>query len=252
MTKPGRLHFPPSLIMTMLCGIMLPQCTSQSSQPARISLDTSTTYQTMQGWGGHVYPQAYPFFAEAGFTEKMLDELKTTHLRVRSYWYRLEGENDNDDPAIIDWQALAAGDTGLVHDELLMQQALYNRGVKLMFAAWRFPFWMCGQSPDWRPSPDEKPELPAGLDAEFVESIAAYLLYARDRYGIVFDGVSVANEPDIGIYIQGIDPARLLHLTQALKERLNDAGYETQYYLPDVAAADSIGQAYTETFFQMA
>ncbi|MGB6122308.1 MAG: glycoside hydrolase family 30 beta sandwich domain-containing protein, partial [Bacteroidota bacterium] len=56
---------------------------------------------------------------------------------------------------------------------------------------------------------------------------------------------------DIGIYISGLTPERLLRLTRDLKRRLEREAYNTQYYMPDVAAADSIGQAYTESFFQL-
>ena len=220
-------------------------------EPVQITIDPTVSYQTISGWGGHVYPQAYPYFKRDDFKERMLDELKTTHIRIRSVWYELEDRNDNDDATNIDWQAIAKGDTGLVHDEFLMLQLLFKQNVKLMFAAWRFPYWMIGQPPDWRPSSDQKTPLPAEMDAEFVESIVAYLIYAREKYGIIFHSVSVANEPDAGIYIKGLDPARLLRIALQLKQRLLQDKYETLYYLPDVSAADSKGKEYTEAFFQL-
>jgi O-glycosyl hydrolase len=181
----------------------------------------------------------------------MIYELYTTDMRVRSLWYLLEAGNDNLDPDLIHWEAIARADTGLVHQELLLQQVLHERGVRLYFAAWRFPYWMIGKPHDWRPMPDEKPELPPEMEAEFIESIVAYLVYARDRYGISFEGISIANEPDIGIYISGLTPERLLRLTLDLKNRLDREGYHALYYMPDVAAADSIGGAYTDSFFAL-
>lgn len=222
-----------------------------AQEPKIVTIDPQIRYQTITGWGGHVYPQAFRHFSDEKFMREMLEELQTTHMRVRSYWYQLEGENDNADPNAIDWHAIAAGDTGLVHDELLMQQELARRGVKLMFAAWRFPYWMAGMPADWQPKSDQKPYLPAGMDAEFVESMVAYLLYARDRYNFVFDAVSVANEPDIGIYIMGLDSSRLLRISQQLGKRLDVAGYATRFYPPEVAAADSIGRAYADAFFKL-
>jgi len=183
--------------------------------------------------------------------QRMLEELTTTHMRVRSVWYELEGANDNEDPSRIDFAAIAKGDTGLVHQELLFQQELARRGIKLLFASWRFPYWMIGKPASWRPTPEERPPLPQEMDQEYVESLTAYLLYARERYGIVFEAVSVANEPDIGIYIDGLDPERLLRLTRALGTRLEAHRYRTRFYLPDVAAADSISDGYMHAFFAL-
>jgi O-glycosyl hydrolase len=223
-----------------------------ASAPHSITVDPHLRHQTIEGWGGHVYAQGYAFLGtDTTLMRRMLDELATTHMRVRSIWYELEAANDNDDPATIDFAAIARGDTGLVHQELLFQQELSRRGVKLLFASWRFPSWMIGKPSSWRPTPDERPPLPPSMDEEYVESLAAYLLYARECYGIVFEAVSVANEPDIGIYIDGLDPRRLLRLSQMLRARLEARGYRTRFYLPDVAAADSVSRDYMQSFFAL-
>lgn len=222
---------------------------ARAVDPLEVIIDPETRFQTMEGWGGHFYPQAWPYFSES-FEREILQELQTTHARIRSYWYRMEYRNDNDDPYSIDWTVFREGDNGLVRDELLMQQLLHRRGVKLMFAAFRFPFWMIGESSDWRPAPDDKPPLPEGMDAEFVESIFAHLVYAWMHYGIVFEAVSMANEPDIGIYIKGLDPDRLIRLARDLRDRLRAVGYPMpQFYLPDVAAADPVTREYVKDFF---
>ncbi len=222
------------------------------SQPIRILIDPEQTFQTMEGWGGSLYPQTLPYFSEdSTFEDHLLTDLHTTHIRLRNVWYLLEAENDNDDPFEMDYDRLAAADTGLVHDELVLQQRLQERGVHLLFSSWRFPYWMIGKPPDWIPGADDKPDLPPGMDDEYVESLLGYILYARDRYGITFDAISVANEPDLSIYIGGLDPERLLRLSWKLRDRLDAAGYKTSFYMPDVAAADSIGQNYTERFYAL-
>jgi len=236
----------------LLAAVLLYGCATPPPSPTPVDLDPATTFQTIDGWGGHVYPQALPYFErDSTFADRWLDTLQSTHIRVRSFWYLLEAENDNDDPAQTDFDRLAAADTGLVHDELVLQKRLAERGAKLMFAAWRFPYWMVNEPPDWRPQYEDTPALPDDMDAEFVESITAYLLYARDRYGVTFDAVSVANEPDLGIYISGLSPERLLRLYERLRARLEAADYPTRYYPPDVAAADSLGETYTEQFFAL-
>jgi O-glycosyl hydrolase len=240
-------------VKIIFVGVLLLTLASGAfAQSELITLDPSRRAQTIRGWGGHVYPQVNAYLrSDSLFLQRMIYELYTTDMRVRSLWYLLEVENDNLDPDLIHWEAIARGDTGLVHQELLLQQVLHERGVRLYFAAWRFPYWMSGKPHDWRPMPDEKPELPPEMEAEFIESIVAYLLYARDRYGISFEGISIANEPDIGIYISGLTPERLLRLTLALKQRLDREEYTALYYMPDVAAADRIGRVYTYSFFAL-
>ncbi|MGB2958522.1 MAG: hypothetical protein WBD30_06515, partial [Bacteroidota bacterium] len=108
------------------------------AQSEQITLDPSRTAQTIQGWGGHVYPQVNAYLtSDSLFLQRMIYELYTTDMRVRSVWYLLEAQNDNLDPDLINWEAIAGGDTGLVHEELLLQQVLHERGVRLYFAAWR-------------------------------------------------------------------------------------------------------------------
>jgi O-glycosyl hydrolase len=237
------------------CFVLLVVWSTASAQtltPVTVRLDPSRTFQTIEGWGGSLYPQTLPyFFEDANFKRRLLNDLNTTHVRLRSVWYLLESKNDDDDPAQTDFESIALGDTGLVHDELLLQQLLHRAGVTLQFASWRFPYWMVDKPADWRPTSDDKPILPASMDREYVESMAAYMIYARDQYGFEFDAVSIANEPDIGIYITGLTPERLLRLSRMLDERLKSHGYNTRFYLPDVAAADSIGMHYTKQFFQL-
>ncbi len=231
-----------------------------SAQELTLDVDAAKTYQTMTGWGGHVYPQTWRFHADdPSYESKLFDELDVTHIRLRSVWYLLEGENDNGDPNVIDMDAIARGDTGIVHDELLLQQRIAERGKIIQFASWRFPYWMAGRDATWNPQPDEKPPLRPEMEDEYVESMAAYMLYARDQYGIRFDAVSIANEPDIGIYITELTPERLLSISRKLADRLTREGYEldatgataVKFYMPDIAAADSIGLDYAKRFFQL-
>jgi O-glycosyl hydrolase len=220
--------------------------------PVTVRIDSDQQFQSIEGWGGSLYPQTLRYFSDDPlYRKRLLEDLHVTHVRLRSVWYLLEAENDNDDANSIDFGALARGDTGLVHDELVLQQLLAESGVTLQFASWRFPYWMIGMPPEWKPAADEKPSLPLEMEDEYVESMAAYILYARERYGFVFDAVSVANEPDIGIYIRGLDPGRLLRISQKLEAVLSRFDYRTRFYLPDVAAADSIGMKYTREFFEL-
>ena len=146
------------VILTALTAV------AQSPKPVTIRVDRAHAFQTIEGWGGSVYPQTLPYsFDDPTYEKRLLEDLNTTHIRMRSVWYLLEATNDNDDPTSIDFEAIARGDTGIVHDELVLQQRLARAGVTLQFASWRFPYWMIGMPPDWNPASDEKPVSP-GVD----------------------------------------------------------------------------------------
>jgi hypothetical protein len=129
-----------------------------------------------------------------------------------------------------------------------MLQEMFKRKVKILFAAWRFPYWMCGKPADWKPKSGDRPGLPGSMEAEFVESLAAYLLYARKTYGVTYHALSIANEPGTGIYTR-YDPGRLLRITTALKRRLADAKYDARFYCPDVTPGAMSAVRYAQRFF---
>ncbi|NOU85553.1 hypothetical protein GC102_07140 [Paenibacillus sp. LMG 31460] len=214
-----------------------------------VHIDTAERHQTIEGWGGNVYPQFIPLFAanDPNYMNKMLDELKTTNIRVRSYWYLMEEANDDGDSQTFDWSEFQAGDKGDVHKELLALQMLYNRGVKLTLGSWRFPNWMVGKPPGYNWSGAQM-TLPADMDDEYAESMAGYLLYARQQYGVTFDYIAVANEPNGGgVYINGITPARYASLTQKLKQKLEANGYRAEYLAGDTNAATISAAQYAES-----
>lgn len=213
---------------------------SAADDTAEMVLDPGAVYQTMEGWGGNIYPAATELAAkDATLYDKACKELRTTQMRIRSSWYLLEERNDNGDPDVIDWEALRQVDRGIVHDEFLMLQELTKRDVKLLFAAWRFPYWMCGHPTNWNPGSKDRPPLPKEMEAEFIESLTAYFLYAREEYGVTFEAISISNEPNLPIYIGGLDTGRLAALTLALKKRLAQHDYKASFYGPDITGMNA-------------
>jgi O-glycosyl hydrolase len=207
-------------------------------------VDVNRTFQTIQGWGGNIYPFATRYAAEnPDLYDQMFKALATTHMRVRSYWHELERTNDNDDPDVIDFEALKPNDKGLIHDEFLMLQEMKRRGVKPLFAVFNSPDWIVrmGKPADWKPE-GPKARLDRSAEPEFVESMAAYLLYARKVYGVTYAAVSVQNEPSHGVYTYQ-SPESLFRITKALDARLKKEGYETTFYCPDLACPQYVDWA---------
>ena len=224
---------------------LLPLSEENAERLAATVVDVTQTFQTIQGWGGNIYPFTTKYAAQdPTLYDKAFKELATTHMRVRSYWHALEKTNDNDDPNRIDFEALKPNDKGLIHDEFLMLQEMKRRGVKPLFAVFNMPGWIVrmGKPADWKPKPKHKHRLPRSMEPEFVESMAAYLLYARKEYGITYAAVSIQNEPRHGIYTyQG--PESLLRISKALDARLRKEGYETTFYCPDLACPQYVSWA---------
>ncbi|GAA3400363.1 hypothetical protein GCM10020370_04360 [Paenibacillus hodogayensis] len=217
-----------------------------------IGVNDAVYHQTIDGWGGNIYTRQMKRFEEADpeYMNKMLTELTTTHVRNVSIWHKLEEQNDNSDPHDFQWSQFAAGDTGEVHEEFLGLQELMQRGIKLHFSPWRFPDWIAGKPAGYNWNGAQM-ELPIGMDDEFVESLAGYLLYARDQYGIIFDYISIVNEPLYGgVYIKGITPERYVSLTQKLKTKLEAHQYDAEYVGGETNTATLNAAEWTDTVFQ--
>ncbi|MCU6710234.1 hypothetical protein M6D81_16160 [Paenibacillus sp. J5C_2022] len=232
------------------------------SEEGSIAIDPDKQGQTIEGWGGNLYTLWMRQFAadDPDYYDKMLTELHTTHIRVRNYWYLLERENDNNDAHTFDWSAIASGDQGDMHEEFLALQELENRGLKLSFSPWRFPNWMAGKPYDYDWS-NEKMELPAGMDDEYVESLAAYFLYAREHYGVTFDYISVANEPNYkylsedvvsGTYIYGMTPSRYSSITAKLKQVLEANQYDAEYIAAETSPGNYTSVKYAKETLESA
>lgn len=217
-----------------------------------VQVDSTKTHQTIDGWGGNIYPQAVLALANAdtNYFSKMFDELSTDTLRIRSYWYQLEQYNDNEDAGSIDWTNMTTGDvTGSdIHNELLALREFSQRGIRLWFSSWRFPNWMLGESPDY--VQEGQKTLPSGMDDEYVESLAGYLLYAKNMYGVEYDFISVANEPFYGgVYIGGMDAQRYYSITQKLKQKLLENNYSAQFVAAEANSATIDASNKTKAYF---
>lgn len=220
---------------------------SSVSTVADVNIDTSVTYQTILGWGGNTYTCYLPETVEndPNFLKSFFQDLKTTDVRTRTYWDKLEAENDDDDPNHFNWEAFKAGDKGDVHNEFLGLQILQEQGVKLHFATWRMPNFLIGKPAIFEQT--EAYELTEDMEAEFIESLAGYFLYAFNEYGIKFDYVAVHNEPDYANCIKGITQKRYVKLTNMLKEKLEANGYFTKYCGAEAADGNLGGSRWTNT-----
>lgn len=149
---------------------------------AEVVLNPSKVAQTLQGMGGNFCQPRY------GASEPMdsvgryvLDHLNVRHARVGlplNVWAAERGRNNETGPAKASLQAL---------------QILAKRKIPLTVSIWEGPKWML-------PGETEQAGkvVPPELYEECANSIAEYLVTARDKYGANVETFSF-NEADYGI-----------------------------------------------------
>lgn len=160
-----------------------------------------------------------------------LERLKSRYARVRIVLSQWEPENDDDDPANFNWAGFK--DYGYNHATFELLKELKERNVNLTASIWRTPNWMVTN-----PAADSQRLLDPQKYAEVIESIAAWLVWARDQYGVEIDYVSF-NESDGG-YSTLVPPTAYVQLIKMGGERFAELGLPTKWYLGDTCIIKNV------------
>jgi O-glycosyl hydrolase len=206
---------------------------------AIVTIDGNTTFQTLRGWGGNTYSwilNGWNGWSNDQVYEIAFNELRATHLRLVTEFECWEPENDDGDPHHFNWtyfQSRFQQDDNkalLVRSDFDMMNKIANTfKKKLMIGIWNVPDWMVRD-----PAKKDHRDLPYSRHAEFAESVAAYLLWARDQRGIHVPEIILANEPD-GTYIE-YSPQELRDLIKAVGAKFKREGIATKIVAPDLAS----------------
>lgn len=170
-----------------------PQC-PLTTTPVQVKPDE--TYQTIKGWGGAFMHESSKSWVEGphdAVSRYNLDHFDVTHIRVSmplQYW---EPVNDNDDPLHYDWTAFKITDETERVWEFMREVS--RRDIQIIASVWNVPDWLVQN-----PGQQDKLVVAPDLYDELMESICAWLLFARTRYGVEVDDVSF-NEPNIGVNV---------------------------------------------------
>lgn len=124
-----------------------------------------------------------------------VSQYNLAHLPVRVARVRMtledwEPVNDDEDSNHIAWDSFQ--DTQFNHATFLLMQELQARGTEIVVTSWDLPDWIVAD-----PSKNTKRFVPYENYPEIVEMVSAWLLTARDEYGVEPAYVSF-NEPDVG------------------------------------------------------
>jgi hypothetical protein len=163
-----------------------------------------------------------------------VSEYNLAHLgvhvaRVRMTLEEWEPVNDDVDPQHINWDSFQ--DTKFNHATFLLMQKLQTRGTEIIVTTWDLPDWVVSD-----PNKQTNRFVPYENHPEVVEMIAAWLVRARDEYGVEPAYVSF-NEPDVGAYVT-LAPFEAAMLIEQAGERFDELGLKTKWLIADTANID--------------
>lgn len=219
-----------------LVGLCL---TALAQGQVTVNVEGNTTHQTIRGWGGNTYSwilNGWNGWSDNRVYEIAFNELGATHLRMVTEFENWELENDDGDPDHFNWTYFQSrfqqtdNQARLVQSDFNMMEKIANELKKsLIIGIWNVPDWMVAN-----PAKNDHRDLPHAMHDEFAESVAAYLLWARDKRGINIPQIILANEPD-GTMVE-YSPAELRDLIKTVGAKLDREGIDTKIIAPDLAS----------------
>lgn len=159
-----------------------------------------------------------------------LETLQPRYGRVRIVLEEWEPVNDNDNPQMFNWDAFK--DTRYNHATFLLMQEFQKRGIEISASVWRTPDWTVKN-----PKADSQRRIIPELMPEVVESIAAWLVKARDTYGVEVKYVSF-NEANGG-YSTLLPAPDCIALVRLASQRFAELGLQTRWFLGDTFSIQS-------------
>jgi hypothetical protein len=166
-------------------------------KPVSLILDTANAGRAFAGLGGN-------FRLQNEKTDPQVIDYCLQHLRVA--WSRVEmpwrfwQPDLSKDPIE---EAKAGRLNPRVKAAMEMAQRLNKMGIPVILTAWSSPAWAVVGKPKFRPGPDGiwGNPLDHTKDTEIYKSIADYIEYLKDQYGVIISDFSF-NESDLGINIR--------------------------------------------------
>jgi len=156
-----------------------------------------------------------------------IDQLQPEYARVSIELQEWEPVNDNDNPLLI--KPTAFFDDRHNHATFELMKLFKEKGTEVTASVWRVPGWLVENPQDASARTIARIMFP-----EAVESIAAWLLHARDQYGVEVDYVSF-NEANLGVTIL-LSPEDYAEMIRVGGSRFAELGLKTKWLLGDCAS----------------
>jgi hypothetical protein len=199
---------------------------------ARLIVDPDTLLQTIQDTGGGNFIHRY------GGTNSALDPISRMNIAMLSpsiarvsidldIW---EPQNDDTDPLSFNPEGFLDAPGTIVRDTFEFMREFQEMGENqvLIGSVWYVPDFMVSN-----PDADKARSIPEEMLPEVIESLAAWLLHARNEYGVEVPYISF-NEANLGINVL-LNSDDYIPLIQLAGQRFQELGLSTQWLLSDAS-----------------
>lgn len=194
-----------------------------------INLNPNDIRQTVRQIGGGNFNHYFgnTTTATEPVSKYNIETLHTKYARVSIELQEWEPVNDNADPYAMNQQAFRDDQHNRATFELM--KLFKAEGVEITASIWRVPDWLVENPQDESPRTISNAMVP-----EAVESIAAWLLHARDQYGVDVDYVSF-NEANLGVTVL-LSPEEYIGMIREGGRRFAELGLTTKWLLGDCSS----------------
>lgn len=217
-----------------------------------ITIDPSTTLQTIEGFGGFGAQKPWwknPPFYDQAFVDRLINDLGLTILRD-NIPTGFEYQNDNDDPYTLNLDGFNLYDDkpeqdGPLGDHFDYLRAMRQAGVeKFITSIWSPPAWMkqcnCVRGEEAAaPDPSNTDhKLDPRYYQEFAEYCVAYIKVLKQETGIDLYALSLQNEPAfVQSYASSVySPEALRDVIKVVGKRFEEEGIGTKIFAPEDVA----------------
>ncbi len=197
--------------------------------PVRVTVRPDQTYQTIEGFGSCIIDFTDPpaFYADSSLYDRIVDDLGLTMLRM-SIPQELEAVNDDNDPNHFEWKNF---NMHFMERRMRFAQALKRRGVTRFIAA----TWSPPAFTKTHRATVQGGHLRADMYDEYAENMAAFIIAAKQNYGIDIGSISIQNEL---LFIEPYksciyNPQQVREAVRALMRKFKREGITTKIHLPE-------------------
>ena len=200
--------------------VFIRQLTIFPDQPMQILQDVASGNFIHRYGGAHT--------ATEPVSQMNLTMLKPKAARVALALDSWEPINDNADPLSVEANAFIDRPGSDVRATFEFMQQFYQDGGTVIASIWWVPAWLVD-------NPDDESQLviPREKYPEAIESISAWLVHARDQYGVEVSFVSF-NEANLGINVL-LSPDDYIEFIRQAGPRFESLGLKTKWLLGDAS-----------------
>ena len=215
--------------LTLTITYLVIHLPAPAQTPVQVRIDPAQTHQTIEGFGSCIidFVEAPAFYADSAMYDRIVDDLGLTMLRM-SIPQELEAVNDDNDPNHFEWKNF---NMHFMERRMRFAQALKKRGVTQFIAA----TWSPPEFTKTHRATVQGGHLRADMYEEYAENMSAFIIAAKQNWGIDIGSISIQNEL---VFIEPYksciyNPQQVREAVRALMRKFKREGITTQIHLPE-------------------